>query len=191
MVPEYDHQAIENKWIERWEAEGAFRAERDPSREKMYVLVMFPYPSGPAHMGHVANYSLGDVVSRYFRRRGYDVLHPMGYDSFGLPAENAAISSGVHPAEWTRNNIDLISRDLKRLGYSYDWSREISTCEPEYYRWTQWFFLKMFERGLAYKANAVTNWCPSCGTVLANEQVLADGTCERCGTLVVPRWLNQ
>ena len=191
MVPEYDHQAIENKWIERWEAEGAFRAERDPSREKMYVLVMFPYPSGPAHMGHVANYSLGDVVSRYFRRRGYDVLHPMGYDSFGLPAENAAISSGVHPAEWTRNNIDLISRDLKRLGYSYDWSREISTCEPEYYRWTQWFFLKMFERGLAYKANAVTNWCPSCGTVLANEQVLADGTCERCDTLVVPRWLNQ
>jgi leucyl-tRNA synthetase len=191
LVPEYDHQSIEKKWIERWEAEGSARAERHAGKPKMYVLVMFPYPSGPAHMGHVANYSLGDVVARYFRRKGYDVLHPMGYDAFGLPAENAAISSGVHPAEWTRNNISLISRDLVKLGYSYDWSREISTCEPEYYRWTQWFFLKMFERGLAYKANAVTNWCPSCGTVLANEQVLPDGSCERCGTLVVPRWLNQ
>jgi len=191
LFPEYDHREIENKWTARWEEQGSSRATEDPERQKKYVLVMFPYPSGPAHMGHVANYSLGDVLARYYRRKGFAVLHPMGYDAFGLPAENAAISGGVHPAEWTRNNIGLITADLKRLGYSYDWSRTLSTCEPEYYRWTQWFFLKMFERGLAYKANAATNWCPSCGTVLANEQVLADGTCERCSTLVVPRWLNQ
>ena len=191
MVPEYDHEAIEKKWIELWESEESYRAVADPSLPKKYVLVMFPYPSGPAHMGHVANYSLGDVVARYYRRTGYAVLHPMGYDAFGLPAENAAIQGGIHPAEWTRRNIELIRNDLKRLGYSYDWSREISTCEPEYYRWTQWFFLKMYERGLAYKADAATNWCPSCSTVLANEQVLPDGSCERCGTLVAPRWLNQ
>jgi leucyl-tRNA synthetase len=191
LIPDYDHRRIEEKWAERWERQGSARAEADPSRTKKYVLVMFPYPSGPAHIGHVANYSLGDVYARYYRRKGFAVLHPMGYDAFGLPAENAAISSGVHAARWTRDNIQLISTDLKRLGYSYDWTRELSTCEPEYYRWTQWFFLKMFERGLAYKANAATNWCPSCGTVLANEQVLSDGTCERCSTLVVPRWLNQ
>jgi leucyl-tRNA synthetase len=190
-VPEYDHKAIENKWIERWEAEGSNRAEMDTGRPKKYVLVMFPYPSGPAHMGHVFNFCLGDVLARYYRRIGYNVLHPMGYDAFGLPAENAAIQSGVHPAEWTRNNIELIRNDLKRLGYAYDWSRELSTCEPEYYKWTQWFFLKMYERGLAYKADASTNWCPSCGTVLANEQVLPDGSCERCASLVVPRRLNQ
>lgn len=190
-APDYDHQAIENKWIERWESGGYYRAEMQPERTKRYVLVMFPYPSGPAHMGHVANYSLGDVVARYYTRKGYNVLHPMGYDAFGLPAENAAISSGVHPSEWTRENIQLIRTDLRRLGYAYDWSRELATCEPEYYRWTQWFFLKMYERGLAYKADAATNWCPSCGTVLANEQVLADGSCERCGSLVQPRWLNQ
>ena len=190
-TPEYDHESIERRWADRWESEGSYVAVPDPSRVKKYILVMFPYPSGPAHMGHVANYSLGDVVARYYSRTGCTVLHPMGYDSFGLPAENAAIQSGIQPAEWTRRNIDLIRRDLKRLGYSYDWSRELSTCEPGYYRWTQWFFLKMYERGLAYKADAVTNWCPSCGTVLANEQVLADGSCERCGTSVVPRWLNQ
>jgi leucyl-tRNA synthetase len=152
---------------------------------------MFPYPSGPAHMGHVANYTLGDVIARYYARTGYTVLHPMGYDAFGLPAENAAISGGIQPAVWTRQNIELIRKDLKRLGYSYDWSRELSTCDPKYYRWTQWFFLKMFERGLAYKAAAAANWCPSCGTVLANEQVLPDGSCERCGTYVVSKRLNQ
>ncbi len=191
MIPDYDHAAIERKWMERWEAEASFRAEQVAGRLKKYVLVMFPYPSGPAHMGHVANYCLGDVVARYYSRKGWNVLHPMGYDAFGLPAENAAISSGVHPSEWTRRNIELIRSDLKRLGYAYDWSRELATCDPEYYRWTQWFFLKMFERGLAYKADAPANWCPSCGTVLANEQVLSDGSCERCGTFVEPRWLNQ
>ena len=152
---------------------------------------MFPYPSGPAHMGHVANYTLGDVVARYSARTGYTVLHPMGYDAFGLPAENAAISGGIQPAVWTRQNIELIRSDLKRLGYAYDWSRELLTCDPEYYRWTQWFFLKMYERGLAYKADAAANWCPSCNTVLANEQVLSDGSCERCGTYVVSKRLNQ
>ncbi|MBU4175287.1 MAG: leucine--tRNA ligase [Actinobacteria bacterium] len=191
MTPEYDHRAIEEKWMERWEEEGAYLAAPDPDRPKKYVLVMYPYPSGPAHMGHVANYSLGDVLVRYYRRIGFNVLNPMGYDAFGLPAENAAISEGSHPATWTRNNIELISRDLKRLGYAYDWSREISTCDPEYYRWTQWFFLKMYQLGLAYKGDAEANWCPSCGTVLANEQVLSDGSCERCGTNVVSRWLNQ
>lgn len=190
-VPEYDHNAIEKKWMERWESEHAYRAVKDPDTTKKYVLVMFPYPSGPAHMGHVANYCLGDVLARYYTRTGFSVLHPMGYDAFGLPAENAAIQGGEHPAEWTRNNIELIRTDLKRLGYAYDWGRELSTCEPEYYKWTQWFFLKMYERGLAYKADAVTNWCPSCGTVLANEQVLTDGLCERCGSFVRPKWLNQ
>ncbi len=190
-VPDYDHNAVEIKWMGRWETEGSYRAVKSPGADKKYVLVMFPYPSGPAHMGHVANYCLGDVVARYYSRIGFNVLHPMGYDAFGLPAENAAISSGVHPAEWTRENIKLIRGDLERLGYAYDWSRELATCEPEYYRWTQWFFLKMYERGLAYKADAATNWCPSCGTVLANEQVLSDGSCERCGTFVQPRWLNQ
>ena len=177
--------------MERWEKDGMYRASSDKARPKKYILVMFPYPSGPAHMGHVANYSLGDVCARYYMRKGFNVLHPMGYDAFGLPAENAAIQSGIHPATWTRQNIDLIRSDLKRLGFAYDWTREISTCDPEYYRWTQWFFLKMFERGLAYKAEAQVNWCPSCGTVLANEQVLSDGSCERCNTFVEPRWLNQ
>ena len=187
----YDHKTIEKKWAELWESEGFYRALKDPEKRKKYVLVMFPYPSGPAHMGHVANYTLGDVLARYYARTGYTVLHPMGYDAFGLPAENAAISGGIQPAVWTRQNIELIRDDLKRLGYAYDWSRELSTCDPEYYRWTQWFFLKMFERGLAYKADAAANWCPSCGTVLANEQVLSDGSCERCGTYVVSRRLSQ
>lgn len=173
-----------------WSEEQPYRAVRN-DRPKKYILVMFPYPSGPAHMGHVANYTLGDVLARFFMRKGYTVLHPMGYDAFGLPAENAAIQSGIHPATWTNGNIELIRRDLKRLGFAYDWTREISTCDPQYYKWTQWFFIKMYEKGLAYKADAAANWCPSCGTVLANEQVLSDGSCERCGAFVVSRWLNQ
>jgi len=190
-VPEYDHDAIENKWIERWAAEQSFRAVKDPDSPKKYVLVMFPYPSGPAHMGHVANYCLGDVFARYYMRMGYCVLHPMGYDAFGLPAENAAIQSGVQPAEWTRNNIKLIRADLKRLGYAYDWSRELSTCEPEYYRWTTMVLPEDVRARPRLQADAATNWCPSCGTVLANEQVLSDGSCERCGSFVQPKWLNQ
>ncbi|MDD5747912.1 MAG: leucine--tRNA ligase [Actinomycetota bacterium] len=190
-VPDYDHKSIEEKWIKLWETKGYYRTSSDPTRPKKYILVMFPYPSGPAHMGHVTNYTLGDVCARYYSRKGYNVLHPMGYDAFGLPAENAAIQSGIHPAIWTRKNIELIRSDLKRLGYAYDWTREISTCDPEYYKWTQWFFLKMFERGLAYRAKGQVNWCPSCGTVLANEQVLPDGSCERCSSIVENRWLEQ
>ncbi|MBN1289846.1 MAG: leucine--tRNA ligase [Actinobacteria bacterium] len=188
---EYEHRQIESKWRKRWDEENPYEAVVDEGREKRYILAMYPYPSGKAHMGHVACYTLGDVIARYYLSKGYNVLNPMGYDAFGLPAENAAISGGIHPSEWTRNNIGLIREDLKRLGYAYDWSRELSTCEPQYYKWTQWFFLKMFERGLAYKTDAVANWCPSCGTVLANEQVLSDGTCERCETGVQTKWINQ
>ncbi len=190
MEEKYDFGAVENKWIERWERDGIYRTVEEPGREKKYVLVMFPYPSGPAHMGHVANYNLGDLLARYYRRRGFNVLHPMGWDGFGLPAENAAIKSGVHPAVYTWNNIDLLRSDLKRLGYSYDWQRELATCAPDYYRWTQWFFLKFYEKGLAYKSQAKANWCPSCRTVLANEQVV-DGHCERCESVVEKRLIDQ
>jgi len=189
MDERYDPSRIEEKWRRRWEETDIYRTP-DGEGEKKYILVMFPYPSGPAHMGHVANYNLGDVLARYYRRRGYNVLHPMGWDAFGLPAENAAIKSGVHPARYTYTNIGLLKEGLQRLGYSYDWSREISTCSPEYYRWTQWFFLKFYKRGLAYKALARANWCPSCRTVLANEQVV-EGRCERCDTLVEKKLLNQ
>ncbi|MBC7252521.1 MAG: leucine--tRNA ligase [Actinobacteria bacterium] len=191
MEERYDFARLEEKWRRRWEEADLYRCVEDEERPKKYILVMFPYPSGPAHMGHVANYNLGDVLARYFRRRGMNVLHPMGWDGFGLPAENAAIRSGVHPSKYTWDNIALLKEGLQRLGYSYDWSRELATCDPEYYRWTQWFFLKFYERGLAYKALAWANWCPSCRTVLANEQVVG-GRCERCDTLVeqkaLPQW---
>ena len=167
-----------------------YETVRDRGGEKKYILVMFPYPSGPAHMGHVANYNLGDLLARFYRRRGFDVLHPMGWDAFGLPAENAAIKSGVHPAVYTRENIRLLREDLKRLGYSYDWDRELATCDPDYYRWTQWFFLQFYEKGLAYKSQAKANWCPSCRTVLANEQVV-EGYCERCDSLVEKKLIDQ
>ncbi len=190
MDERYDFRAVEAKWMERWERDGIYRTAGDPGREKKYVLVMFPYPSGPAHMGHVANYNLGDLLARFYRRRGLDVLHPMGWDGFGLPAENAAIKSGEHPAVHTWGNIDLLRRDLKRLGYSYDWGRELATCAPDYYRWTQWFFLKFYEKGLAYRSQAKANWCPSCRTVLANEQVI-DGRCERCDSPVEKKLIEQ
>lgn len=190
MEERYDFARLEEKWVKRWEESDLYGAVEDAGREKRYVLVMFPYPSGPAHMGHVANYNLGDVLARYLRRRGINVLHPMGWDGFGLPAENAAIRSGVHPAKYTWDNIALLKEGLRRLGYSYDWDRELATCDPDYYRWTQWFFLKFYEKGLAYKALAWANWCPSCRTVLANEQVVS-GRCERCDTLVEQKALSQ
>jgi leucyl-tRNA synthetase len=190
MEEKYDFAAVENKWMERWGKDGIYETVRGRGGEKKYILVMFPYPSGPAHMGHVANYNLGDLLARFYRRRGFDVLHPMGWDGFGLPAENAAIKSGVHPATYTRENIRLLREDLKRLGYSYDWKRELATCDPDYYRWTQWFFLKFFEKGLAYKSQAKANWCPSCRTVLANEQVV-EGYCERCESLVEKKLIDQ
>jgi leucyl-tRNA synthetase len=174
----YDHQTIELKWQQRFDGADHFRTEDDPSKPKYYVLEMLPYPSGTLHVGHIRNYTIGDALARYKWMRGYNVLHPMGWDSFGLPAENAAIANNRHPRDWTLDNIAYMKQQHRRYGFSYDWSREISTCEPEYYRWNQWFFLKMLERGLAYRKEALVNWCPECATVLANEQVVG-GCCWR------------
>ena len=175
----YDPQKIEAKWQKRWAEERVFESEADPSKPKYYVLEMLPYPSGTMHMGHMRNYAIGDVVARVKRMRGFNVLHPMGWDAFGLPAENAAIKNKTHPRIWTNHNIAQFQRVLRRFGFSYDWRREISTCEPEYYRWNQWFFLRMLERGLAYRKKSLVNWCPKCQTVLANEQVINGGFCWR------------
>ncbi|WP_456399007.1 leucine--tRNA ligase [Mesoaciditoga sp.] len=187
----YDHKKIDKKWQERWEKAGIFHTPKKSEKPKYYSLVMFPYPSGSIHVGHVKNYTIGDVVARYKRMRGYNVLNPFGFDAFGLPAENAAISHGnIHPEEWTRKNIETIRSQIKKLGFSYDWDREVITCDEDYYKWTQWIFLKLYEKGLAYKKTGAVNWCPHCKTVLANEQVV-DGKCERCGTPVVVKQLDQ
>jgi leucyl-tRNA synthetase len=175
-VAEYTPQEVEAKWQEKWDALGVFNADADPARPKYYLLEMLPYPSGTLHMGHMRNYTIGDAVARYRRMRGFNVLHPIGWDAFGLPAENAAIKRGTPPREWTNANIAQMKSVCRRFGFSYDWRREISTCEPEYYRWNQWFFLRMLERGLAYRKRSLLNWCPKCQTVLANEQVV-DGCC--------------
>ena len=175
----YDPQKIEAKWQRRWAEARVFESEADPSKPKYYVLEMLPYPSGTMHMGHMRNYAIGDVVARVKRMRGFNVLHPMGWDAFGLPAENAAIKNKTHPRIWTNNNITQFEKVLRRFGFSYDWRREISTCEPEYYRWNQWFFLRMLERRLAYRKKSLVNWCPKCCTVLANEQVVNGGYCWR------------
>lgn len=190
MAITYDFKSVEKKWKERWDSEELFKVVEDPSKPKRYILEMFPYPSGDLHMGHVRNYTIGDVIARYHTARGYNVLHPIGYDAFGLPAENAAIERGVHPADWTYKNIERMHDQLKLLGISYDWSREIVTADPEYYRWNQWIFLEFYERGLVYRKKASVNWCPGCETVLANEQVEA-GVCWRCGTGVERRLLEQ
>jgi len=188
---QYDAQRIESKWQERWKDSTLFEAEKNSSKPKFYVLEMLPYPSGQLHIGHLRNYAIGDALARYKRMRGFNVLHPMGWDAFGLPAENAAIANNRDPYEWTMFNIENMKRQHRRMGFSYDWSREITTCDPEYYRWNQWFFLKMYERGLAYRKQALVNWCPECGTVLANEQVV-DGCCWRHeGTRVEQRALEQ
>jgi leucyl-tRNA synthetase len=188
----YDPTVIESKWVERWEQEDVFRASEDPGdrRPRFYALDMFPYPSGDLHMGHAEAFSGGDAVARFAAMRGNNVLHPIGWDSFGLPAENAAIRRGVHPKEWTYANIEQQARSFRRMGMSFDWSRRLHTSDPEYYRWTQWLFLRLFERGLAYRKNAPANWCPKDATVLANEQVI-NGACERCGTPVVRKDLTQ
>jgi len=179
MKDSYNPQKIEEKWQKNWEEKRLYEVSGDQGKKKYYVLEMFPYPSGRIHMGHVRNYTIGDVIARYKRTRGLNVLHPIGWDAFGLPAENAAIQHGVHPAKWTYENISQMKEQLKRLGFSYDWTREITTCDPSYYKWEQMVFTRMFERGLAYKKSSVVNWCPSCETVLANEQV-EDGRCWRC-----------
>ncbi|MGB7919444.1 MAG: leucine--tRNA ligase [Desulfobacterales bacterium] len=191
MVDEkYNPQTIEAKWQRYWADNRLFRAKEEPQRKKYYLLEMFPYPSGKIHMGHVRNYTIGDVVARYMRMRGYNVLHPMGWDAFGMPAENAAIANKSHPARWTYDNIATMRKQLKRMGFSYDWDREIATCTPEYYRWEQWLFLKMYARGMAYRKESFVNWCDPCQTVLANEQVEA-GLCWRCGKPVRQKKLWQ
>ena len=190
MAKGYDFKEIEEKWQQCWEEGKQFRVTEDPSRPKYYLLEMYPYPSGRIHMGHVRNYSIGDVVARYKRMRGYNVLHPMGWDAFGLPAENAALENNIHPAIWTEDNIRYMRKQLKRMGFSYDWDRETASCYRDYYKWNQWFFLKMYERGLAYKRASSVNWCDSCQTVLANEQV-EGGLCWRCETPVRQKQLEQ
>jgi leucyl-tRNA synthetase len=186
----YDPQSVEPKWQKNWEDQGAFRAVEDASKPKYYCLEMFPYPSGKIHMGHVRNYSIGDVIARYKRMRGFNVLHPIGWDAFGMPAENAAIENKTHPAKWTEQNIASMQVQLRKMGFSYDWDREVATCRPEYYRWEQAVFLKMYEQGLAYKKRSFVNWCPKCETVLANEQV-EQGACWRCDSTVEQRPLDQ
>ncbi|MDI3547749.1 MAG: leucyl-tRNA synthetase [Halanaerobiales bacterium] len=187
----YDFKEVEKKWQKRWEEEQIFKVEDDTDRENYYVLEMFPYPSGNLHMGHVRVYSIGDVIARFKRMKGYNVLHPMGWDAFGLPAENAAIKHGnIHPQDWTWANIDNMKKQMKALGLSYDWDREVRTAYPDYYKWTQWFFVQMFKKGLAYKKKSAVNWCPGCETVLANEQVI-NNRCERCDSEVEQKELEQ
>ena len=189
-VADYNPRDLDKKWQQRWVAERAFEPTEDSSKPKFYCLEMFAYPSGHAHVGHVRNYIIGDVIARTRRMRGYNVLHPFGWDAFGLPAENAAIKNGIHPEVSTLDNIEHMKGQLQRLGISYAWDREIATCSPEYYHWNQWLFVRMYERGLAYRRKSTVNWCDSCQTVLANEQVV-DGGCWRCGTIVTTRELEQ
>jgi leucyl-tRNA synthetase len=190
MQETYNPSEIEQTAQHAWEVSNIFKAVENPDKEKFYCLSMFPYPSGKLHMGHVRNYTIGDVISRYQRMLGKNVLQPMGWDAFGLPAENAAMKHGVHPAKWTYQNIDYMREQLKRLGFAYDWSREIATCDPSYFRFEQWFFLKLLEKGLVYKKTAPVNWCPHDATVLANEQVI-EGCCWRCDTPVERKEISQ
>lgn len=187
----YDFGSIEPKWQRTWAEQGVFHVEKDGKGPKFYCLEMFPYPSGALHMGHLRNYSIGDLLARFLRMQGYNVLYPIGFDAFGLPAENAALKYGVQPSEWTWKNIDHMTEQLHRMGCSYDWRRRVETCNPDYYRWTQWLFLQFFKKGLAYRKHAPVNWCDSCQTVLANEQVIDGGHCWRCGTAVKKRGLEQ
>ena len=186
----YAPQEIEKKWQEKWQKDDVYKTEIDRTQPEYYVLEMFPYPSGNLHMGHVRNYSIGDVIARFKKMQGCNVLHPMGFDAFGMPAENAAIKHGVKPADWTYSNIENMKRQQMSMGLSYDWSRETVTCRPEYYRWTQWLFELFYKKGLAYKKEASVNWCDTCGTVLANEQVI-DGKCWRCDSEVHKKDLSQ
>ncbi|MFZ2708153.1 MAG: leucine--tRNA ligase, partial [Leptotrichiaceae bacterium] len=192
MIKEYKPNEIEAKWQKEWENKNIYRTENElEGKENYYVLEMFSYPSGKLHVGHLRNYTIGDAIARYKKMNGYNVLHPFGWDSFGLPAENAAIDNNVHPGEWTKKNIENMKRQLKLMGISHDWSREIATYTEEYYKWNQWFFIKMYEKGLVYKKKSYVNWCPECNTVLANEQV-ESGKCWRHGkTDVIQKELSQ
>ncbi|MHB1136832.1 MAG: leucine--tRNA ligase [Coriobacteriia bacterium] len=191
MSKSYEPHEFEEKWQAAWDAEGLYSVTEDADKPKKYILEMFPYPSGDIHMGHVRNYSIGDVVARYFTMRGYNVLHPIGWDAFGLPAENAAIKNATHPSVWTYANIETQAASFRRMGFSYDWDRAVKSCDVDYYRWGQWIFLKFWERGLVERKKSPVNWCPSCKTVLANEQVLGDGVCWRCKSVVEKRDLEQ
>lgn len=191
MIRRYVPQEIEPKWQEHWESEKLYYASDEDERPKFYALVMFPYPSGDLHMGHMRNYTIGDLIVRYKMMRGYNVMNPMGWDAFGLPAENAALQADVHPKLWTEQNIAAMKAQFYKMGICYDWAREVTSCLPDYYRWTQWIFLQLYRRGLAYKKMAPANWCPSCKTVLANEQVVESGHCERCGAIVTKKDLEQ
>lgn len=189
-MEKYSPQNIEKKWQSKWLAENVYKTEMDPKKPKYYTLEMFPYPSGNLHMGHVRNYSIGDVLARYKTMEGFNVIHPMGFDAFGMPAENAAIKHGVKPSDWTYSNMDNMKRQQREMGLSYDWDRSVATCSPDYYRWTQWLFQLFYKRGLAYKKKAYVNWCETCGTVLANEQVI-EGKCWRCDSQVIKKDLSQ
>ncbi len=191
MSKQYAPQQIEPKWQEYWEKEKLYYASDEDERPKFYTLVMFPYPSGDLHMGHMRNYTIGDLIARYKMMRGHNVMNPMGWDAFGLPAENAALQADIHPKLWTEQNIADMKRQFYKMGICYDWAREVTSCLPDYYLWTQWIFLQLYKRGLAYKKMAPANWCPSCKTVLANEQVVDGGHCERCGTIVIKKDLAQ
>ncbi len=186
----YPFKEIEEKWQAYWAKQEAFSVREDSARKKFYLLEMFPYPSGKIHMGHVRNYTIADVAARFKMMQGFNVLHPMGFDAFGQPAENAAIKNKTKPDIWTHKCINWMQQELKKMGFSYDWEREVSTCDSDYYKWNQWIFLKMFERGLAYKKASSVNWCPSCETTLANEEVI-DGGCWRCKTKVEQKDLEQ
>ena len=190
MKEAYFPQEIETNWQKKWEENNVFHTPDKSDKPKYYALSMFPYPSGKLHMGHVRNYTITDVIARFKKMQGYNVLHPIGWDSFGLPAENAAMKHGADPAKWTDENIAYMTKQLKMLGLSYDWQREVTTCKPEYYKWTQWLFLQLYKKGLAYKKEAAVNWCDKCGTVLANEQVI-DGKCWRCDSVVEKKFLSQ
>lgn len=189
-MEKYSPQSIEKKWQSKWLAENVYKTEMDPKKPKYYTLEMFPYPSGNLHMGHVRNYSIGDVLARYKTMEGFNVIHPMGFDAFGMPAENAAIKHGIKPSDWTYSNMDNMKRQQREMGLSYDWDRSVATCSPDYYRWTQWLFQLFYKRGLAYKKKAYVNWCETCGTVLANEQVI-EGKCWRCDSQVIKKDLSQ
>ncbi len=191
MSKQYAPQQIEPKWQEYWRREKLYYARDEDDKPKFYTLVMFPYPSGDLHMGHMRNYTIGDLIARYKVMRGYNVMNPMGWDAFGLPAENAALQADIHPKLWTEQNIADMKRQLFKMGICYDWEREVTSCLPDYYRWTQWIFLQLYKRGLAHRRMAPANWCPSCKTVLANEQVINGGHCERCGTVVTKKDLEQ
>jgi leucyl-tRNA synthetase len=191
MVARYTPREIDARWQQKWAADGLYRVSEDSDKPKWYALTMFPYTSGDLHIGHWFAMAPSDVHARFKRMQGFNVLHPMGFDAFGLPAENAAIKRGIHPYTWTMQNIENMRRQLKSIGAIYDWEREVITCQPEYYKWTQWFFTKLYEAGLAYRGKAPVNWCPQCQTVLANEQVLSSGLCERCDTPVIRRDLEQ